>query len=363
MIPSDLFFRFDSASYLLLGTIIIFILFQLLYRYRKNALKYFEESVVIQRSKTIFWSKVFALILAWALLVFALMQPEGNAHYPDEIVSKAVKKVEAKGKLRKRGQEVLIFIDASASMAVTDTSNGQSRLSKAKEIADLVIRKLEGENVSLFAFTSSVTQLSPSTLDYLFVRLMLRDMRINEGDIGGTDFLAALKTLKSQVIQAPQSSFKTAIILSDGGDYRLDQSQNPSFQKSIDELMDQISKAESWKLRVDTIGVGSKAGGTIPDVTDKGQTVHSSLQDFLLKKIALKGRGNYFDSSVASDVDIANRIVAALKKDPSTISESELLASLAAGTDEKIYDLYFQLPLGLALLLLAYVFLWPEARR
>lgn len=363
MIPPDLKFDLDIASYLLIGAVCIIFLFKLLNEYRKQALENFDTSLIIGRSQPVFWIKVAALALAWILLVFAFMQPVGNEHYADEATAKAFSQIDAKGKLHKRGHEVFLFIDTSASMDVPDTSNGGSRLAKAKSIADQIIRRLDGQNVALYAFTSSTTQLSPATLDYLFVRLMLRQMKINEGDVGGTDFAPLLKTLKSNLLTAPPASLKSAIIFSDGGDYRLDKLKGRALQEAITGLTNELSNSENERLRVFTVGIGSKEGGTIPGVTDNGQKVHSSLEDLILKKLALKGRGDYFSANQASDIEIAAAISSAMRQDPSTISESELLASLASNRNDKLYDLYFQVPLAFALILLAYFLFWPEVKR
>lgn len=325
--------------------ILIFILLKSLYNYRKKAISQFDPSLVIPRSNFIYWSKVIAAMLAWVLLTFALMEPRGNEHYADEEAGKAIKQSEVKGKLRKRAHEVLIFVDASSSMTAKDTKGGQSRFSEAKDIADQIIRRLEGENASLYAFTSTTTQLSPSTINYLFVRLMLRQMKINEGASSGTDLAAALKTMDTDVQAFPSTSAKTVIFLTDGGD-----SGDPTF-------------TSAQRFRLFTVGLGSKEGTTLPDISYQGKEVHSSLNDLILKKMAYKGHGNYFFANTTSNVEIVNRIVSEIKKESTPISESELLASVAAGSKDKIYDLYFQIPLGLALILLAYVFLWPVVRR
>lgn len=363
MIPSDLKFTFDAASYLLIGSVLILVLFKLLYQFRQRALNNFDSSLIVPRSNIIFWSKIAALAIAWALIIFAFMQPKGNEHYADEATAQALNRVEAKGKLHNRGHEVILFIDTSASMDVTDTPSGESRLVKSKSIADQIIRRLDGQNVSLYAFTSATTQLSPSTLDYLFVRLMLRQMKINEGDVGGTDFQPLLKTLHTDVEKAPPASFKSAIIFSDGGDYRLDKLKGAALQDAMTSLTNDLANAETERLRVYTVGVGSKEGGTVPNVSNNGQKVTSSLQEIILRKLALKGRGDYFNANQASDIEIAAAITAAMRQDPATMSESELIASLASGRDDKLYDLYFQVPLAFALILLAYYLFWPEVKR
>src|SRR5690606_21686855 len=113
----------------------------------------------------------------------------------------------------RKAHDVIFLVDASASMSVADMRGGLSRFNYAKEIVDAAISKLQGESVALSAFTSGVTVLSPLTMDYFFVRIMLKQMQINEGDIAGTNLVEAIAVTREQYFPFITPSLKSLIIL------------------------------------------------------------------------------------------------------------------------------------------------------
>ena len=254
--------------------------------------------------------------------------------------------------------EVIFLIDSSASMTVPDGRLGQKRLDNAKDIADDVMSHLQGQSGSLYAFTSAVSKLSPPSMDYLFMRLMLRNMTINEGDSSGTDLKAALQYIHDNYLNPSTALTKTLIIISDGEDNRLEDLQGAERQKYIQETVDILGEPDHEKLHVYTIGTGTVKGGEIPQLTYEGKSVTSHLQEDLLKALSEKGQGRYYSGNQYAAVDIASDL--ALQ-----ISKADLFApvDITAGLNPKedlIYDLYYQFPLGLALLILALCLLWPD---
>lgn len=361
MIPSDFAFNAPGAGYLFLGLIPLTLFFIALFRYRKKMLGLFSEpsllaDTLIPRSPFIYWSKCAALSLAWVFLTLALMQPQGNAHYPHEQSGR-----EEKAEQRRKTQELILLIDASASMAVKDSRNGMARLDYARDIADQVVRGLTGESVSLYAFTSEVTPLSPATMDYLFVRLMLRQLHINEGDVAGTDIVKALTVLHGELIKIPTNVPKRLILMSDGGDTALEAMSDSKREGAIDALLNLYDDASSIHLSIDTVGLGVKTGGIVPDVTYEGKGVSSALEDELLRRLALRGNGHYYEANLMTTPDIAESIHEELREDAAHAPSQNFNAG--AGGQAVIHDLYFQFPLGCALLLLLFVAGWPNARK
>ncbi len=132
------------------------------------------------------WTQAGLRIVLWnsiiALIIVALMDPRGNPHY-----------LSTQKKLEKPVKEVIILIDASASMLVNDSRTGQTRFDIAKDIAQQTIEHLAGNSISLDAFTSTLVPLSPPTFDLLFIHLMLNELQINEGDLQGHRYSLLLR--------------------------------------------------------------------------------------------------------------------------------------------------------------------------
>jgi hypothetical protein len=78
--------------------------------------------------------------------------------------------------------------------------------------------------------------------------------------------------------------------------------------------------------------------------------------------LARKGRGNYYFANTLSSPEIADEIIKEMKRDPQLLGEAEVLKAIPLAKD-KIYDQYYQLPLGISILLLMVVVLYPDVRR
>lgn len=206
MIPQDLTYDFPQAAFALFIGFLLLWLFWILFNYRKEILTTFADpsvltKIMMPRSTKTYWMKAFAAIGTWLLCVLALMQPKGNAHYAEESLNLPEQSKqnnipeEQLVKIRKRAHEVIFLIDASASMSVPD-SRSRTRLDFAKEIADQIVTLFNGETGSLYAFTSQTIPLSPSTSDYLFLRLMMRQIQINEEGTVGTNIIEALSEMQ-----------------------------------------------------------------------------------------------------------------------------------------------------------------------
>lgn len=370
MIPTDLHGLFPQAIFLLpIAGMIFFLLWQL-FLYRKDLLNAhfsteIQKKMVVHRSFISYFIKVAAVCLAWIMATFALMGPVGNGHYPMEEGLKPSEKPPKEGKkegaIQRKAHDVVFLIDASASMEVKDTRTGVSRLEFSKEIADEIMSRLKGESAALYAFTSDTTKLSPPTMDYLFVRLALRAMEINEGDIAGTNVVEALADMRDAFFLKKTDKLKTIVILTDGGDTQLEGTQGDARKRQIDSMLSILNPVQEHHVRIFTIGMGTEQGQPVPGIEDKGQPVISSLDEELLKALADKGRGSYYFANQWTSIDLAEDLIKKMGEE-SPFLEDKVSHSdgIEAGKGDLIYDLFFQIPLGCALFLLGWVLFSPD---
>ena len=340
----------------LLFAIPVFIsLFIGLTRYRRRALKEFfserepgstSDLVRFDFSSTL---RGAFLILAYTFGVLALMDP--LLQVPSEKpVSEAVK-------VHCRVHDVVFLLDVSASMGVKDGRLNRSRLDYAKEVIDEVAAKLNGESAFLFTFTSKTVQLVPGTLDYLYLRQMLRDVEVNSTGITGTDLKEALRVMYAKFWAHPASRKVTVILVSDGGDTAVEDLKGSARQKGIDQITAELHRHGT----VDVIGVGSQTGGIVPGIEEN---VQSRLAEDVLEAIATAGKGHYYRAADFTSADLAQQLVTSLQKEipPSLGLQGGILLSGNVVETEVTHHSLFQLFLGIPLLFLAIALLWPAGK-
>lgn len=370
MIWQAIQFDWPSAGLLLMIVIAIAWLLFFLYNYRKKKLQTFANQAVLEailekREPIFYWIKVFLYCLAWICGVFALMQPKGNERYISTAFNGQVsmeKPTLQNAHLRKNAHEVIFLVDASASMKIADVQ-GKTRLDVAKEIVDDVIRHLKGETISLVAFTSATMQIVPSTLDYLFTRLMLKQISINEGETEGTSIKQALEFVRQQFFAANSLKTKTLIVLSDGGDTDLVGLSPDKRKQEMMDIVSPIHDAEKKNLRVFAVGLGSLKGQEIPGVSFEGHPVISALEEPLLRRISATGRGELFVVNEMTPFQISQKLSQNIARDESFVDSSVELPFSDAGENTHVYDLYYQIPLAVAILALMGCLLIPDTRK
>jgi len=342
-------FQFPQAAFLIILVALIFFLQFFLYQYRQRQIQSYAESRLLPhllqgRSKIIESIKMGLWVAIWILACAALMSPEGNVHY--------LPVTQTPAHLGVQTHEIIFLVDTSASMGVLDGESGQSRLEDAKAIIQNLISRLKNTNVAIYAFTSTLTPLVPQTLDYLFTRLIVRGIHINEGDVGGTRFQPVLEKLKDKILSDSIAHGHSVVLLSDGGDNQVYGEENTSMQ-ALSAILEAIPDPKILNLTIFAVGVGQPEPTTIPNVTtEQGQAVTSRLQSELLIKLADHTHGYYYEASHANNWAISSRLLSDLKKNfmqqkHSANNERKVVPALQ---DEKISDLYYQIPLGIAII-------------
>jgi Ca-activated chloride channel family protein len=135
---------------------------------------------------------------------------------------------------------------------------------------------------------------------------------------------------KDEEVLGPSRNARAFILISDG-------------QAWSGEVEQSLSKAQSRKIPIHVIGVGTTAGGVIPEPRRAANEapVASSLDRNSLSVIATAGGGRYFELDREKDADIANAIIAATRRRAAE-------TGIAEGTD----DLYPQCLLAAAVFVL-----------
>jgi len=295
------------------------------------------------------WFWLF-LILACASLAIALARPRGVT----TVVNRA-------------GVDVVVLQDGSASMHVTDasafarTNSGELRRDNARPSTTRWQRSMDflrllGDSLSwnddrmaLTVFAHIATPQirltsDPNTvfffLDHLHDRPPFRleddttwDTNLEQGIAWGLRLLE-----KDKELHGPSLNGKVFVMLSDGESWS-------------GEVARAIERAVREHVPLHVIGVGTLAGGDLPETTVDGETEpspgKSRLDRASLQRIAAAGGGQYFELDRDPDRDIANAIIDAGRRQAPATTEQ--------GTVEELYWRF--LASGLALAALGGVFL------
>ncbi|NJM94115.1 MAG: VWA domain-containing protein [Cytophagales bacterium] len=221
---------------------------------------------------------LFKLLLRaayFALFLVSLMGPSfGNT-------SKEIKAI---------GKDIFLCVDLSGSMDATDIQ--PSRLEKVKFELKKIIAAFGGDRLGLIIFSSNAFMQCPLTFDQGALNLFVEALHSGLVPSSGTDFGPALKLALEKLQDEQESSLqrkssKVIVLISDGED----------FGGEAEALADQL---EDKGVKLFTLGVGTEAGGKIPNAsgykTDRnGQVVVSKLNNEALKRLATLTRGNYYE--------------------------------------------------------------------
>jgi len=242
-----------------------------------------------------------------------------------------------------------MFVDVSASMLAKDAKSNLSRLDEAKEVADQLAARMAGHEVALVNFTSEADFASPLTLDTLFVRLMVRNLQVNDNEVSGTDLEKALKIIPKESVFKP----RVLILLTDGGDNLLETLSGNEQNTRREAILKAAEFPVGSRTRLDVIGVGSVEGAEIPGMVYEGHKVRTQLQETLLTEIAGRGRGKYYRAKDNSASSIASSIAARIEGD-------EWVESPKMAQEGMVYEPFYQYPLALAFLLLGISLILPR---
>jgi len=263
------------------------------------------------------------LILSGSLLaVIALLSPQKLLHEENRDV---------------RGMNIYVLVDVSRSMMTEDVF--PNRLEGAKRILQIILDNLRGDRVGFIPFSDSAYIQMPLTDDYSIGRNYINAIDGNLISGGGTNLYEGL-LIANKSLEELESQNKTVVILSDGGD---------EDQNSLD-------FAIANGINVYSVGIGTNDGGVVPLYENgvrsgfirdaSGSPAVSKLNSEFLKKISQENNGRYYE------VNNLNNNFYDFFSDIENMDRNNI-------REEKVreYKKYFQIPLGIGILLILIGFL------
>lgn len=186
------------------------------------------------------------------------------------------------------GKDIYFLIDLSRSMNAEDIQ--PSRLQKVKFELKRMVDALAGDRIGLIIFSSEAFVQSPLTYDQSALQLFIETLSTRLVPNAGTNFAPplrmALEKLNEESTTARPKS-KLIVLISDGEDFG-------------DETIEAARKIQDSNIRLFTLGVGTEAGGRVPERghylrDEQGREVTSQLNDEALQKLARLTGGSYFE--------------------------------------------------------------------
>lgn len=237
--------------------------------------------------------------------------------------------------VKRQGLDIIVAIDTSKSMLTEDVK--PSRLERSKLAVKDLIKNLSGDRIGLVAFSGSAFLVCPLTVDYSGFALSLEDLGVNTIPQGGTSLGSAIEIAIKGYEKIP-NKYKAVVIITDGENLQGDP-------------LAKAKEAQKKGIKIYCVGIGTKEGELIRIKNNQGRHeflrdnnenfVKSRLNEGLLQQIALATGGTYVRASGAQfGLDVIYDRLSQLEK-------REIKSQM-----EKRYFERFQIPLGIALILL-----------
>jgi Ca-activated chloride channel family protein len=222
-------------------------------------------------------AKLVMIFVAVGLLIFSLARPQWG-----------VKETT----LVRRGRDIIIALDTSASMLAEDIK--PNRMAKAKHELASFIDLLQGDRVGLITFAGEAFVQCPLTPDYFAAKMFLSEVDVGSVPVPGTALDKAIDLARRTFVET-ERQFKVLLLLTDG-------------EQTVGDPMETVKQAAQEGILIYTIGIGSPTGVPIPIRDDqgklveykkqkKGELVQSRLEEATLLKIATETDGKYYHAS------------------------------------------------------------------
>ena len=225
------------------------------------------------------WLAFSFLLGAVVLLAIALARPQTNQGLESETT---------------RGRNVLLALDLSRSMLVTDLK--PDRLTQAKTLCYDLIEALPSDRIGVLGFAGEPYLIAPLTPDHANVRETIDQVDTDYIPIGGTNLEGALE-LAIKTLKETGQKENALILLTDG-------------EETNGRMMELAAEAKRAGVYVFTIAVGTEQGDYIPDKNypdnrhrDRaGNLVRSAINPAGLKKLSQETGGRFAVATSAADI-------------------------------------------------------------
>jgi len=198
--------------------------------------------------------------------------------------------------LQRRGLDIVVALDVSRSMLVSDVK--PNRLQRAKREIAGILNRLKGDRFGLVIFAGDAFVQCPLTIDIAAARVMLDAVNAQSAGRAGTAIPDAIETA-TKMFDPAEKKFKVLILVTDGESHEGD-------------ALEVAKTAAEEGIRIFAVGIGSPAGEPIPVYDDdgiqtgfkkdeSGQVVLSKLDEVTLQKVALATQGRYFRAGPAEN--------------------------------------------------------------
>jgi len=281
---------------------------------------HFSVEKIIWKKRAFFWGLIFLIIAGSGIQVGSKVKP-----------------------IERKGVDLVFMLDVSQSMDAEDIK--PSRLQKAKFEISQIIRNLKGDRVSIIVFAGSSHLYLPLTMDYEAAELFLDAIDTKMIPTQGTSLSSAIST-GINAFSGEDEKYKIMILISDGEDHE-------------GKAVDIASKASEMGMTINTVGVGTLSGSLVPVSSSnentreykkdrQGKLVTSILNEQILIDISKAGNGIYtrFNNRSKGHKELIASIDRVDKKTIATHIFSE-------------YENRYQIPAGLALIILIIEFIIP----
>lgn len=242
------------------------------------------------------------------------------------------------------GIDVMIALDVSNSMLCNDIK--PTRLDRAKQLATLLTQKLENNRVGLVVFAGQAILQMPLTPDVGQAKMYISNASVNNVPVQGTDFSDALQ-ISNKAMDTKEKKYKAIVLISDGEDHEKN-AENTAKKLSDDGVI------------IYTVGIGTAAGGPIPDpvtntfkTDENGETVITKLDAASLESIARAANGQYIQ--LENPEENANLISGELN----SMEKKEMLSN----NGYKTYFSFYPFFLAPALVFLIMSIFIPETKK
>ena len=243
-------------------------------------------------------------ILALSLIIVAMSRPRSST------------KVE---KVDTEGIDIVFAMDVSSSMLARDFS--PDRISAAKDIAIEFIAQRPSDRMGIVVFAGESYTQCPLTTDRATLINLMKEIStelLEDGTAIGNGLATAVARMKDS-----DAKSRVVILLTDG--------DNNSGEIAPETAAD---IAQTYGIRVYTIGVGAKGEAPYPVMTPWGvqmQNMKVELNEDLLKSIAQKTGGSYFRATDNTKLSEIYSEINKMEKTRTTIDSFPIYKELFVG--------------------------------